>query len=157
MSKKNIILIALVVVLVIVLGITAYLNKRNNQAASTAQQQTKAELVKKDISPEQLPDKFPTDIPIEKNAPIVQNFNATNDSLFQATRAFISKESVDKNIALYKQYLEKNGYTITPLEHDNFKSLMGKRDGNTLQVSVDYNQLAKFVTVTINYTEKLKK
>jgi hypothetical protein len=161
--NKRILLIAAIIVLAAaaVLGGFYYSKNRQEQNVSnntnSAEPKPEQQVVKKDLKPDEVPEKFPTNIPIEKDAPIVQNFSATTATHIQATRSFVSKLPIEANLKLYTDYLVKNGYTVSPFNTDTLKSVIGRKDNTMLQIAVEQNSTNKVVTVTISYSEKLAK
>lgn len=126
----------------------------NNQTNSQQSENKKA-IVKKDLAPEVAPERFPSNIPIENGAKITQNYNATApDGRFQATRAFETTLTLAQNLALYKDFLVKDGWKIeTSLDMENYKMILGSKANAQLQISIDNNATIGMKTVNISYTE----
>lgn len=103
----------------------------------------------------QNPSNFPTNIPIEEGAKIVQNYNATTPTgLFSATRVFETNKSLADNYQLYKQFMESNGWEITSsVDQTNFKMLFSRKKGEELRVTMSTNSKYETKTVNITYTE----
>lgn len=114
--------------------------------------------LKSDVPTEKLPEKFPTNIPIEAGAKITQNYNTTSpDGSIQATRVFETKATLAENLALYKRYLSNNGYEIrSTIDQISYKMVIGANDDGTVQVSINQNSVTNIKTVSINYTQKSK-
>jgi hypothetical protein len=75
-----------------------------------------------DVPAGQLPGGFPSNIPIEKGALIVSNFNAAiQNGQFQATRSFNSFKTVAQNISLYASFLANpaNGWAMAASSTDS--------------------------------------
>ncbi len=69
---------------------------------------------------ENLPDKFPTDIPLEEGAKVVKNYNSNyTNGWFEATRVFETARSPEENYTFYKNYFSDNGWIILPSTNDN--------------------------------------
>jgi hypothetical protein len=89
-----------------------------------------------------LPDGFPKDIPLEKNAEILQNYNADLEGRVQATRSFLSKENIQKNFQFYYNYLnsQKNGWfglIVNEVMGGNTRVLFAKRGIENIQIIID--------------------
>lgn len=102
------------------------------------------------------PEKFPSDIPVEAGARITQNYNATTPSgLFQATKVFVTEQSLASNLTIYTKFMNDNGWDVTAtVDQPTFKMVSGKKEDVTLQVSIDQNSVTNERTVSISYVEK---
>ncbi len=103
-----------------------------------------------------LPELFPKDIPIEKDAKITQNYNATSpDGRFQATRAFETKKSLDENLKLYQDYFKKNKWDIqSTVDTDpNYKMIFAVKLPYQVQISMNKNTTSGIQTVDISLTK----
>ncbi|HEX3099864.1 MAG TPA: hypothetical protein VHQ41_02735 [Patescibacteria group bacterium] len=109
----------------------------------------------KDLPVNQVPEKFPTDVPIETGATITQNYNATaDDGRFQATRAFETNKSLAENLTLYTNYLKAGGWTLNPvIDQDMFKLISGSKGNQQIQFAMTENNVSHKKTVTISLTE----
>lgn len=102
-----------------------------------------------------LPEKFPSNIPLEDGAEITQNYNATSpNGRLQATRSFVTKKSLTENIDLYTNFLNKDGWKTSVSSNDTaFKKVTGSKEGKKLIIAVDENKTSKKKTVIITYME----
>lgn len=146
-----------VLVLALIVAAVLYFNMQNNKkdvAMNTNVPEKTKEIVKTDVETNKSPEKFPTDIPIESGATITQNYNATApDGRFQATRAFTSKKTLGENYALYKEWMNSNGWTIaSSVDQPTYKMVSGTKGKQTLQASISENSSTKEVTVTLSLT-----
>ncbi len=109
---------------------------------------------KTDVDFSRAPEKFPAEIPIEKDANITQNYNATTtNGIFQATRVFESSKASADNFSIYKDFMTKNGWQITStIDKPNLKSLVGTKGAETLLVNITENTVNHKKTVSINYS-----
>ncbi len=155
MNKKLIILFILTAALAITAGAYFRTNNKFNTARNHRASRLDIGVVKKNVDVNQIPVKFPTDIPIEAGAKITQNYNATApDGRFQATRVFETKATLADNLTLYKAYLVKAGYKIqSMIDQPTLKMVYGTKDNGNLQVSIDENSQSHIKTVNISYTE----
>lgn len=128
MQNKNKYLVPLLVlILILLVGVWGFWytrdrsgsGKPNPVPASAAQQKAKPSfaLSTKDVPKNQLPQGFPTDIPLETGANVSVNQNKDlRDGRLQATRTFSSLLSLDKNYTLYHKFFSGNGWTLDPTE-----------------------------------------
>lgn len=104
----------------------------------------------------ELPELFPKDIPIEKDAKITQNYNATSpDGRFQATRAFETKKTLDENLKIYQDYFKKNKWEVqSTLDTDaNYKMIFAVKLPYQVQISMNKNTTTGVKTVDISLTK----
>jgi flagellar basal body-associated protein FliL len=145
-NMKKIIWIALAVVIVVGLGIWLFAMRSTTKEPGTglgSETQTKAavqSVPQINVNNSQLPNKFPTDVPLEAKAAVTQNFNATNATgMYQATREFISQKTMGDNFTLYKAALKKVGWTVTQVTTDAARSqdiILATKAGNSLTVRI---------------------
>lgn len=131
-------------------------NIPSNQMSEVPKKDTKPlEIVKTTVAPDQAPEGFPANIPIEEGAKILQNYNATApDGRFQATRVFQTSLTLVQNLNLYRDFLNKDGWKIeTTLDLENYKMILGSKANAQLQISIDNNAAIGMKTVNISFTE----
>lgn len=150
-------LVGLIMIAAAALGLTlviAPFMKYNNRPA-LQHRKAVADFQRVEVDKSSLPEKFPFDIPLEKNAVITQNYNATaEDGSFQATRAFLTEKSLAENLAIYKKYFIDNDWKITATVNQTaFKKLTATRGGQTIEVSINDDAASKLNTVSITLTE----
>lgn len=114
-----------------------------------------AQVQKTNVDFSKTPEKFPANIPLEANARTTQNFNATTpDGVFQAVRTFVTGKSLADNLALYTDFLKKDGWTIKgTLDNPTYKMIIGAKDKSNIQISIDENKVTKERTVSVSYSE----
>lgn len=155
--KKALVLI--IMILALAIGITLIVSMvmktdtTNNSANQSDANQSK--VTKADISKELLPNKFPTDLPIEANAVVTQNYNAiAEDGSYQATRAFETTKSLTENITAFKQYMTQNDWEIkSSVDKPTTKSVVGSKGTQRLSVTVTENSSTKVKTVIVTITD----
>jgi len=107
------ILIIVIIILVVVFGAILLMKVKVNISGNPSSASPTAVPVEA-VSPSQLPQQFPADIPLEAGAQVTLNYNATNAAgNFQASREFISKKTIAENYAFYQAALKDNGWSIT--------------------------------------------
>lgn len=89
------------------------------------------------VDESKLPDRFPSEIPLEKDAKVTLNYNAVNlANQFQSSREFISKYSEEENFEFYTTELKKLGWEVTPSEESSQKIIFAKKQGTELNIRV---------------------
>lgn len=148
----------LVIVAVLILAFVLYKFIGSKQESVKLQTPEKAIVEKTDVDFSKSPEKFPANIPIEAGAKLTQNYNATTpEGEFQATRSFITTKSLDENVKIYSNILEKDGWkSSVVVDNSNFKMISGTKDKKQITISVDDNNTKNIKTVTISYIETLK-
>lgn len=169
MTPKTKIIISLAVLVILVLAWFAFGHNSkignkagNNPSTQTSSSteptssQTPLNVTKTEVPKNQAPQGFPADIPIEKGATITQNYNATADNgLVQATRTFITKQTLDQNFTIYSNYLKNAGWSITnTLNLSTTKVLSAKKGDANLQITISTNSITKVNTVDISYSSQ---
>jgi hypothetical protein len=150
-------LIPVIVITILVVGGYFWLNPKNKvepkskvEPTATSDFSTSIPESIKQIPPEKLPSFFPLKIPLEKNAKVLQNYSQIIGNKEQSTRQFISQKSIAENFRIYKDYLQKNSWTIVnTLDQPEIKSLSAKKTPNNLIITMTSNNLTKEVIVDI--------
>lgn len=106
------------------------------------------------VDQSKLPEKFPADIPLEKNATTTDNYNASaTNGMFQATRKFETAKTLDANFKLYSDFFSKNGWQITnTINQPELKVVFAVKDGVQAQAVIAKNSVTKKSTVEISIT-----
>lgn len=151
-----IILIALAVFVIVVL-VAKYsgLKGSNNKPVKNNQSEVKhnpAEDYKlTSVDSKKLPDLMPANIPFETGAVVQQNFQGVNDVTGerQATRVFVSAKTLQENYDSYKNYLEKNGWSLGQTYNAaEIKIISATKDKASLVVSANILNKQNIVNVT---------
>jgi hypothetical protein len=93
-----------------------------------------------DLPSSRLPDRFPSDIPVEDaGTPLLQNaILASGDGHFQGTRAFSTTKSLDDTLATYKNYFTSHNWSVTGnINTGTLTAFNASKDGLLMQVQVD--------------------
>lgn len=159
--KQKTIITVVILVLAVVATTVVYLNNqkaKKNANSKPGVKQTKSfqPLPVTDVTPSKLPDRFPTDIPLEQGAQIIYNFNGTNAAgMYQSTRQFESQKTIDQNYTLYQDALKKSGYTITQVIEDmaHFQKIIFATKGDN-SVAIRSFALSGQIRVDITNTTK---
>jgi len=163
-SRKHIWIFAAIAILAVAAAVaTRYLpagNKKladssGNEVAKLPPEKASPAIDSKSIAPEQTPDLFPKDMPIEKGAKVISNYNATiADGRYQGTKVFQTSNSVDENYALYENYFKTHGWTVSggPALDQKIqaKILLATKDSFQAQVILGPDQTTKVNTVSIS-------
>jgi len=106
-----------------------------------------------EVSINKLPVGFPTNIPLEKNAKVVQNYNATGtDGRSQATRVFESKLTLDQNYKIYTNFFQANSWKIdNKYQSASLDSIFASNGQGQLAVNISKNSVSGVVTVNLSY------
>ncbi len=150
-TQKSVIIIVLAIL--IALGLFFFLNQRNQQSKQVESETGK--VTKTNVDFDKAPQGFPEGVPIETGAKLTQNYNATTpDGRFQATRVFETSKTLDENLAIYSDYLKKQGWEIgSTLNDPTYKVVSGTKGVQNMQVVIDENKVNKIKTVSITYSE----
>lgn len=150
-------LMAVVVIgFLIIAGLVYFLKDDNTSNTQEYYNNQQPSVQKTNVDFSKLPEKFPSDIPIEKDAKITQNYNSTTpEGHFQATRTFVTQLSLAENFATYEKFFNDNGWTIIATTNDpTYKMIAGSKDKQNIQVTIDENKGEnKIKTVSISYSE----
>ena len=134
--KKRFLIWAAVTVILIVFAVCiAFLN------IGTVNKAPVGSVAVTSVPASQMPGDFPANIPIEKGALIMSNFNAAiQNGQFQATRSFKSFKTVAQNISLYAGFLANpnNNWTMVTSSTDpsGGKTIVARDDKGLLTVRV---------------------
>lgn len=153
-SRKSIMLFAIIGILVIVVaGLWWWMDKSNKDASDKASNVLE---VKRTVVPnDQIPEKFPAGIPIEKDAQVTQNYTATDkDGQFIAVRVFITQKSLEKNYEVYTKWFNDRGWTIESSlnESATLKAISAKKADTRVQITLNdlENLSRKTVSITVH-------
>ena len=152
--KKNI--VGLIMLFALAFGVTLVTSLFIKNSPDVTYEAGSQRVVNKtEISKTRFPDKFPTNIPIEANALITENYYATSqEGYYQATRSFESTQSLAVNLVTYTKFLQDDGWSVkSTLDKPTYKSVSGSKGLHKLQISISENKIASTNTVSISLTE----
>jgi hypothetical protein len=151
-SKK---LLAFLVLATIIAGALFFVLNQKYGGVRFERDSQIAEVKKTNVDFANNPDKFPSNVPIEQDAKLTQNYNAqTPDGKFQATKTFQTEQSLSANLSLYTNFLNQDGWKVIATTDDQtYKMVTGTKGKQTLQISIDENKINKVKTVSITLTE----
>jgi len=106
-----------------------------------------------------LPPELPTNLPMEKDVPLVRNeiIKVDGGKEIQNVRMYYSKKTVKQNFDIYKKYLTDNDWKIIFQQSDsNMATLLAEKAGNlgTFSISISKNSITEDVTVELNVVVK---
>lgn len=147
LQSRKVIWIFVIVALVAV-GLYLFTVWRSQKLAD---QEYQPQLTRTVVAQDELPPRFPTGIPLEKDAKILQNTYTTSDvGGFQSVRVFITEKSLSENLQLYKQYFASNGWIVeSSVDQDNLKSMSVRKDDLLVQVVLNEVPERKTVEITV--------
>lgn len=127
-------------------------NQTSNQTANTPQ--PVPQIPTKEIAKDQLPDSWPSDIPMEAGAKVTVNYQRTTpEGNVQLVRAFNSAKTVDANAKIYTDYFTSAGFTVGgKIDQATFKSYLATKGNEMLQVLIQQDAKTKVVNVNITVT-----
>lgn len=107
---------------------------------------------KQELPVEALPEKFPADFPIEKDAVVEQNYNSISDvGNFQSTRSYRSAQSLEQNEKIFNDYFKKAGWKISATHKDtNVVAISAIKD--SLNMIITINNVVEDKSVNVNIT-----
>jgi type IV secretory pathway VirB10-like protein len=137
-----------ILTLVVILGVLAiasatfywWLNKEAEPVVQTLPEK-KDEVVVKPVAKTELPANFPTDLPLEKDAKVLQNNNSVlpPNSTEVAMREYESAKTLTQNEKIFTDYLNNSGYTATSTEKnekEGIVALQGEKNGYKLFINI---------------------
>lgn len=150
LHSKAIVWFCLVVGLLAIATVVAI---KQDAGPQTAQQQL--EVSQQNVEVTALPEGFPNNLPLEAEAKVTQNYNATtNDGRVQATRVFETSKTLDENYKIYSDYAKNNGWSLnTGIDQKDLKVITATKDGQVLQVTINLNTATQIKTVNISLSQ----
>jgi hypothetical protein len=113
--KTKSFIVAAVAIVVVAVAAVVILGYRAQPTATSALKSVEI----RTVDATKLPERFPTDIPLEAGATTTYNYNAVNaNGEYQSSREFISKKSVAQNFSFYQTALKNAGWSITAAVND---------------------------------------
>lgn len=88
------------------------------------------------VEPTVTPTLFPANLPLEEDAPILENSaSIASDGRLQSTRVFETERTLEENSAMYQAYFVTDGWIITAYKNqENYKALFAKKGVVSAQV-----------------------
>jgi hypothetical protein len=148
--------IALIIVVLVILSAIAALVASKVMKPGTDKTDTKPlEVSKTSVPTDKIPGSLPADLPIEKNAKVLQNFSATvSNGANQSTRSYETQKSLAENLKIYSDFLKSKGWDITAtVDKQSYKMVAARKGNDSMQVEMNTDPESKALTVTISLTE----
>ncbi len=148
---NRVIQIFLFCIAVLVIGALAY---QSYMVQQSSEPKTEAPVfTRTEVNSNTLPEKFPADFPLEKNAQVLSNYTATGQGIFQSTRQFQSKKTIDENFKIYNDYLTQNKWVVESILNNSkipdTKSISAVKGPAHVTITLNRNNYTKLVTVDI--------
>jgi hypothetical protein len=108
-----------------------------------------------EIDPEVVPLRIPQNIPLEKDAAVIANYVDNKSEVFQSTRKFVSKKSLEENYQIYSQYLKDWEWSIiSQVDEKDLKywSATNEKYLGVLGITISRNANSGEVVVDITHT-----
>lgn len=137
-----------VIVAVVAVGLYLFTVWRDQHLAD---QEYQPKLTRTVVMQSELPPRFPTGIPLERDAKILQNTYTTSDvGGFQSVRVFITQKSLAENLQLYKKYFENDDWKVeSSVDQPNLKSMSVSKGDLLVQVVLNEVPERKTVEITV--------
>lgn len=145
---NNKIKILIVIVVLVVVGSLAYFwNQKYNPLSG--RKSMESGIIVTPVAPGQMPANFPTNLPVEEGAKLLQNYVAdAPDNRNQATQVYTTKKSLSENVKIYAEYLQGNGWVIkTQTDNPKYKMLYAEK--GTARIQIDLTEQAPPLTNTV--------
>ncbi len=167
MQKKYLIILLVVVLVIIILILPKpRLSKKQPVSNPTNQTATSTETSKvtpsvpplvpmTNIPSSQIPKAMPANLPFEKGAQILQNFEVKDPATgkTQSSRVYVSSKTIDANYAIYQKYLKDNGWTImSALSQPAIKNFDATKAAARLDITIAQDDKGQ-VTVNVSYVD----
>ncbi len=146
-SSRSLVILAISLVVLALLGYLAYQRITRDRADQPPVSQYEVMQIDKS----KLPDRFPGDLPLPKDAVITQNESMiAPDGRFQETRAYTVTRPLSEEQQRFAAYFKEQGWTIDDTKDlGTFAAFLAQRDGTSMQVSLVARGSSTAVTVNI--------
>lgn len=127
----------------------------SSQGTCSVNSNSDFQVVHIDLPASHIPDRFPSDLPLEESGNTVeQNYiAASNRGQYQESRVFVTTRSIDNAMSIYQNYFTSHGWPISSsLTQDNFKSITSYTNGMAVQISVGENSISHIRNITIHFS-----
>jgi len=141
MNYRTILLVTASVVVLIEVTFIMYKQSVDNVAQPLAEQtvEKQSDLQKIDFGSE-VPNDFPTDIPLEDGAEVEQSYGLNYAGQNQLTIVFPSTKTIKENYTFYADYLEKQNWIVSnKYESEKLSSLYGTKESNDINITISEN------------------
>lgn len=154
---NNKIKILIVMVVLVIIGSLAYFLTQKYSPLS-GRKSMESGIAITEIAPGQMPANFPSNLPIEEGAKLLQNYAANApDNRTQATQVYTTKKSLSENLKIYSEYLQGNGWIIkTQTDNPKYKMLYAAKGEDRLQIDLTEQAAPLTNTVGISLTSLTK-
>jgi hypothetical protein len=154
-SKKMIVVFAVIGAIAVLAMVLAVVLRKDSAPPLTQEVNPVANFKKEEIPPSQFPRQFPTDLPIEEGAIVVENFATTfENGTFQATRSYKSKNSPATNYRTFTDFFRTGDWEILLTSDTAAKKIITAKRGQTTVQAMFYTSVdnAKDSIVKIDAT-----
>lgn len=108
------------------------------------------------ISFDQLPDRFPQDVPLFGQTAVTENFTVDGSSTFETTRAFLSALTAEDALADYQKFFLADGWQLASIgtTAQSVTTIIGHKDTVQLELTVGRGPYAPTSTsrITLQFT-----
>src|SRR5574340_549763 len=161
MKSKTKALIAIAVLIIIAAAALLWQNFSKRQPKGKDEQEQQATLTGKtplamsQVSNNQLPELLPKNLPVEKGAEVLENYEFSDASTGQrqSTRSYATKKSPEENVEIYKKYLLDNQWSaVSVADGNNQNILTASKGGGSIIIVVRNNAADSPDTVSVSVT-----
>ncbi len=150
---KSLIIVGLVIILVVIVVVKFWPQKFGPPIKNKNEKITRTQ-----VADSNLPDKYPTNFPVEEKAQVVQNENVKIDNageqILQGRRQFISEKSLAENLGLYQQYLKDNQWgIISVVDEPESKAVVGRKFMEGMSMSINLSKMSDGKTLVNTVVE----
>ena len=139
---------------IVVLGVIVYSLSKSKPSEPLVVQQSQDDLKPNVTDPAQLPERFPSNFPLEEGAEVTQNYSAGKDGYFQSTRAFTSNKTSAENFKIYEDFFTDAGWNIVVrLDQPGIKTVAATQGTTRAKVDIVDDETSKQtnVNITVEY------
>jgi hypothetical protein len=159
--SKNTLIAIVVIILVVLLGTWWYIHSITpkvamvhiaTQSPSTTLPSTPV-VTQTTIPVSQVPNGFPSDIPLEQGVQITQNYTTQTNGQSQAGRVWVTNQTLSQQFDIYQNFFanKKNGWTIESTQNETAqKTIVAKKGDVQILVNINQNAITGVKTVSIS-------
>jgi hypothetical protein len=111
----------------------------------------------KQIETSKYPDYIPVNIPWEKDAIVLNNYEFSDKNGAQYSRKYLSRKTLKENVAIYQKYLADNKWKITTDTNiANFRMFAATKDDlvGRLVITIAQSQVLNGITVEVSFIKQ---
>jgi hypothetical protein len=154
--NKKLLVVAIIVALGAVVAAGFYYLHKPTSTTNTSNTTKPFAVEKKDLPLTELPKGFPKELPAEKGATILSNYQAvTTDGRVQSTRVLTTKQTLEQVRNVYREFFKANGWaevSVQTTDANTYTASLRKKD-DVVMIVARNNTATKERTVEISLTQ----